>query len=630
MRVYFNSRDIRFKEPFGAVTCGTEVTFRVETADADGVVLRIWRNGSGEEKHEMQKNGGFFEVSFNVPETPGILWYYFLVYKDGRCLFYGNSEDKLGGEGRLLDYEPDSFQLTVYKPIHTPGWFKSAVVYYIFPDRFNRGTDFEKRKEKAKKRDGGNGPGYFYEDDWHKRPYYEKNEDGSIKRWQFYGGTLKGITEKLPYIKSLGATAIYLCPVFEAESNHRYDTADYLKIDPLLGDEESFKELVGEAQKLKINIILDGVFSHTGCDSIYFDRFGNYGGNGAFGNPDSPYRNWYRFSEDGTGYEAWWGDKNLPNVDELEPGHNEFICGENGVLNKWLDLGVKGFRLDVADELPDEFIKNIRKTLKDRPDGEDNILIGEVWEDASNKISYGEQREFVYGEELDSVLNYPWRGAVIDFLLGRISAERFSRLILSLYENYPKEIMYSVLNILGSHDCERPLTLFGDAGNVPDEAKQGFYLSEGQLSLAKKRVKAAMLFQYCLPGVPAIYYGDEAGAEGYADPYNRGTYPWGRENRELLEYCKKSGIIYKQHPALQDGDFKIYPIGDDVIAVERENAFERLVAFVNRDTQKSVVVSCAVKEAGKAIELFSGKEHTGAASVMLNIPPLETALLYLP
>jgi len=641
VKVYFNSRDIKFKDPFGAVELGTKVTFRVETADVDGVVLRTWQNGKGEEKYEMKGDGGFFEVTVNAPDTAGILWYYFLIYANGSCYFYGNSEDKLGGEGRLTDYEPDSFQLTVHKHINTPDWFKDGICYYIFPDRFNIGSDGEERKILSARTEDREGPGYFFEEDWSRRPYYEKKEDGSIKRWQFYGGTLKGITEKLPYIKSLGATSIYLCPIFEASSNHRYDTADYMKIDPLLGDEVSFKELVSEAEKSGISIILDGVFSHTGCDSVYFDRYGNYGGNGAWNNPDSKYRSWYRFNETGTEYECWWGDKNLPNVEELEPSHNEFICGEKGVIKRWLSLGAKGFRLDVADELPDDFIKNIRNAVKSGPCGEDNVLIGEVWEDASNKISYDVAREFVYGDELDSTMNYPVRLSIIDFLMNRINADRLCRNIMSLYENYPKEIFYSALNVLGSHDRVRPITIFGGGENVPEDMKYDFKLSEIDYQLGKRRMKAAVLMQYCMPGVPAIYYGDEAGVEGHADPYNRSTYPWGREDKELLEYYKLWGQIYQNHKVLIDGSFTVYPVGEDVLAIERENDRERIVAFVNRNWHKSVVVSCEVKNAETATDLITGNDVSNGtvgienggfnkninSSIMLNIGPLETIIM---
>lgn len=608
MKVFFNSQDIKYKEPFGAVPLNTTITFRIETADVDGVVLRTWTEASGEDRVEMMRFGDYFVCEYTAPSEPCLLWYYFLIYKDGNQYFYGNNPENLGGEGQFSDWEPPSFQVTVYKPIETPEWFKRAIVYYIFPDRFNRGSDYEERKLAAKRPAKWKGPGQFFEKSWNKRPTYEKNADGSIKRWQFFGGTLQGIVEKLPYIRSLGADAIYLCPIFKASSNHRYDTADYMSIDPLLGDEDSFRHLCKEAEKHRISIILDGVFSHTGSDSIYFDKYKNFGGKGAYKNPKSPYYPWYKFNEDGT-YESWWGDSNLPNVVEQEPSHEEFICGKNGVLNKWMDLGARGWRLDVADELPDDFIKSIRKTIKSRHDGKDTILIGEVWEDASNKVSYDVQRQFILGEELDSVMNYPFRKYILEFLMKNCSAEDFCRKVMSIVENYPKEILLSVINMLGSHDRERPLTLLSVGADIPDDLKSEYRLKGIDYELAKMRLLIASIMQYALPGVPVIYYGDEAGVEGHTDPYNRSTYPWGNEDRDILLHYKKLGLIYKQHPSLQDGTFLVHPLGDDVIAIERENANERIVVLINRNWQTPFVVSVDVGEAETAIDLYSGEKH---------------------
>ena len=576
----------------------------------------------------MHRDGDFFTAEAEMPSKPGLLWYFFKIYQGGKVYFYGNNEDELGGEGRITEYEPPSFQITVYKPMKNPEWFKNSIVYYIFPDRFNKGSDYEERKEKAKRPKDWKGPGQYFEENWNERPFYEKNEDGTIKDWQFYGGTLKGITEKIPYIKSLGCDVIYLCPIFKASSNHRYDTADYMSIDPLLGDEESFKELCTEAEKNHMKVVLDGVFSHTGCDSIYFDKFGNFGGKeGAYGNPDSKYYPWYKFYEDG-GYESWWGDLNLPNVIEEEPSHKEFICGKDGVLNKWLDLGASGYRLDVADELPDEFIKDIRKTLKSRPDGKDCLLLGEVWEDASNKVSYDKQREFIWGEELDSVMNYPYRAAIIDFLTGRISNKDFCRKVMSIYENYPQEVLNSALNVLGSHDRERPLTLLGVGGYVPEEFHRKFKLGKTEYELARMRLKVAAVLQYALPGVPSIYYGDEAGAEGHRDPYNRGPFPWGNEDENILNHFKKLGLIYKQHSAFCDGSFEIYPIGEDVIWIERKNEYEEIAIIVNRNWQKSIYVSVETGGAFEAIDQFYGDIYElSGGRLTMNIEPTNGLVL---
>lgn len=175
-----------------------------------------------------------------------------------------------------------------------------------------------------------------------------------------------------------------------------------------------------------ISVILDGVFSHTGADSVYFDKFGNYGGHGAYLDETSPYRKWYRFKSDGEpGYECWWGVTDLPNVEETEPSYREFICGKNGVVRRWMAAGAAGWRLDVADELPDSFIEEVRRAVKaENPNG---VLIGEVWEDASRKVSYGEHRRYLMGDELDAAMNYPFREMMLDFIMGRCNAESLCR-----------------------------------------------------------------------------------------------------------------------------------------------------------------------------------------------------------
>lgn len=621
MKAYFNSQDIKYKNPFGACETGTEVTFHIETSEVDGVVLRTWSDKDGEGKIEMQRDGDFFGCTVKMPEEPGLFWYFFLIYSGNEVYCYGNNEAELGGEGRLTKEQPGSFQITVYKPTKTPDWFKHAIVYYIFPDRFCKGSDFEKRKANATRPDDWKGPGMFFEEDWYKRPSYEKNEDGTISRWQFYGGTLEGIIEKLPYIKSLGADAIYLCPIFKASSNHRYDTADYKQIDPLLGDDEAFKKLCEKAEDYRISIILDGVFSHTGCDSIYFDRFGNFNQGGAFDNPESEYYPWYTFYEDGT-YNSWWGDPNLPNVTEETPSYREFICGKDGVLNKWLGLGAKGWRLDVADELPGSFIKEIRRTIKSGPSGEDAVLIGEVWEDASHKVSYDEMREYLLGDELDGTMNYPFRRYIIRYLMKRYSSEEFCARVMSLVENYPKENLFCMINMLGSHDRTRPLTKFSLNANIAEELQPDFELKGIEYDLAKMRMKLATVLQYTLPGVPVIYYGDEAGLQGFTDPYNRAAYPWGKEDEDLILHYRKLGLIYKQHTSLHTGNFRCYSMGEDVVAIERQDDLERVTVLVNRNWQNPVVVAVDTADYDSAIDVYNGEEiETAGRNHLISVPP---------
>ena len=403
-------------------------------------------------------------------------------------------------------------------------------IYQIFVDRFNNGND-EGKINNPKKNS-------FIYGDWNDEPFYIKDNEGNIVRWDFYGGNLLGVIEKLEYIKSLGVTTIYLNPIFEAVSCHKYDTGDYKKIDPMFGDEDIFKRLCEEAKKLGIGIVLDGVFSHTGVDSKYFNKFGNYDSLGAYEAKESPYYNWYRFYDYPNKYECWWGIDNQPNVEELEPSYvNYIINARDSVVNKWMGLGASGWRLDVADELPDEFIYKMKKKIKEI--NSEAVLIGEVWEDASNKISYDKHRAYLYGEELDSITNYPFRDNIISFLKGDIDGYYFSRRIMSLYENYPKESFYSNMNMLGTHDTERIFTM----------------LDENQNSL-----KHALIIQMTFPGVPLIYYGDEAGLTGGKDPMNRKTYPWGKENKDILDMYKKLTTMRKENSIFAKGDFKIYNI----------------------------------------------------------------------
>ena len=321
---------------------------------------------------------------------------------------------------------------------------------------------------------------------------YIKDMDGNIVRWDFYGGNLLGVKKKLEYIKSLGVSVIYFNPIFDSPSCHKYDTGDYEKINPMFGDEEIFKDLCNEAEKIGIKIILDGVFSHTGSDSKYFNKFGNYNSLGAYQSLQSPYYRWYRFNDYPDLYEAWWGFSNMPNIDELNPSYLDYIIrDDNSIVEKWIRLGASGWRLDVADELPDEFIKILKKKLKEVD--KDSVLIDEVWEDASNKVSYSRKREYLFGNELDSVTNYPLRQIILDLVRNYIGNKSFIRRYLSLKENYPKEYFYSTMNMLGNHDTERVLTMLNNSVEL---------------------LKEAVAIQMTLPGVPLIYYGDEAGLTG--------------------------------------------------------------------------------------------------------------------
>ena len=615
MKIYHNSRESEYRTPFGAVEVLTDVrlSIRIECEDpsehVEGVQLRCRQEGVDEFIQDMDfscteeewKAGTVrYATEVRVPSEGTLLWYYFIIRCHGNdgeyYLYYGNNDRKSGGEGVMKTSEPEPFQITVYKPVPVPEWYKESIVYQIFPDRFARDDKWESRCETVCLREAGRkGQKKTVEEDWYRPAYYEKDGEGNVISWPFYGGSLKGIEDKLDYLTSLGVSAIYLNPIFEAVSNHRYDTADYTRIDPMLGTEEDFRDLAKAAKAKGINIILDGVFSHTGADSIYFDKYGNFGGNGAFGNEESPYRSWYEFREDDpVGYRSWWGIRDLPEVNETEDSFVDLICGEEGVLAKWLRAGAKGFRLDVADELPDEFIADIRRRLKN--EGMDNLLLGEVWEDASNKISYGRRRKYFMGEELDATMNYPLRDLLIDFAGYRKNAHEVSEGIMSLQENYPMENFYGALNLIGSHDRRRILTEMKADENY-DEAVE--------------RVKMLTVLQYALPGVPCIYYGDEAAMTGESDPANRSGFIWGRENADLQFHYRELGVIYREHPVLKSGGLKVINTGNDnVLGFIRYDQNEAVAVFANRGWERTEIQPelLGAAYAGYALELLTSRE----------------------
>lgn len=615
--VFHNSQKKDYRSPFGAAATGTDVRLSLDAPESAICTLRLWSDEKGEERHLMHYGAGRFSANITLPEEAGLLWYFFIIEYDGRCFYLGAPDDGLGGCGHQKEHEPQSWQITVFEPYTVPQWYKDSIVYQIFPDRFSRGADWELRRTASKRDENRRGARRIWHEDWNDNPFYAKNPKGEVTRWDFFGGTLEGVREKLPYLRDLGVGAIYLNPIFLAASNHRYDTADYKLIDPLLGDIGDFEKLCADAHEMGMRIILDGVFSHTGADSRYFDYFGNYGG-GAYSDMNSSYRDWYRFSKWPDSYESWWGVGDLPNVDEENESYKRFICtDEDSVARTWLRHGADGWRLDVADELPDSFIESFRYAIKDEKP--DSLLLGEVWEDASNKRSYGKARRYLFGRELDSTMHYPFRSSVTDFLLGHIDSPTLCRKLMSIAENYPPEAQYSALNLIDSHDRSRAITVLGGAPtDLTDCEKEYYSLSEENYKLGVQRLKLASLLQYACPGVPCIYYGDEAGLEGFEDPHNRKTYPWGHEDTALLDYYKKLGSIYNSCSELRQGDFEYLSFDDDIFACRRFCEDRAYLAIINRSANEKRLTA-----QGK--DLFSGQHHANS----LTLPPLGFTLLEL-
>lgn len=578
MKIEHNSQSKLYRSPFGAVTNNTEVTLRIALADL-GIPTHVklcyafWgEKRSVNMAYVFDASGLFFyEVRINIPDKTGLLFYYFDIEASGARYFYGNNPENLGGVGKVYDKIPEKqFQITIYdKGYKTPDWWKACVCYQIFPDRFANGNAdgafLDERSDILKR-------------SWGDTPFYKPEQfGGKYLANDFFGGNLLGIEKKLPYLAELGISCIYLNPIFKAYSNHRYDTGDYKTIDPMLGCEKDFTRLCKNAEDYGIKIILDGVFNHTGSDSLYFNKAGKYDSLGAYQSKDSPYYDWYRFSEYPDKYESWWGIDTLPQVEENSESFQDYILKDtDAVIKKWLECGSSGWRLDVVDELPDFFVKILRNEVKSK--NPDAVIIGEVWEDASNKVAYGESRQYFMGEELDGVMNYPLRNALIDFIMGNISADTFDKRIMSLKENYPKEAFYSCFNFLSSHDTERILTILGGRAckNKDEQAEEQLHGYEKDTALRK--LKCMITMQMLLPGVPVLFYGDEAGLEGYADPFCRRCFPWGQENIDLTEYYKNTIKLRKESDAFTSGEF------------ETVYKFERGYGFIRKSEKESYIV----------------------------------------
>ena len=552
-----------YRQPMGPAPAGSQVTIRFRCDEATAVILRTWQD---EELCYVMVNTGddVWETSVQLPETPGLYWYRFIVYrKDGRTLLYGNQPDVMGGEGQVYQGgEPESFQITVYdKDFVTPAYFHSANIYQIFPDRFFRA------KTEAK-------------DDREDR-YVHKNWDeemisvgdlrgGKHQELDFYGGNLNGIREKLPYLHSLGVDIIYLNPIFRARSNHRYDTGDYSKIDPLCGTEAEFQILCEEAATYGMRVLLDGVFSHTGEDSVYFNHFGHYPSVGAYQGETSPYYDWYTFKHFPDDYRAWWGILSLPELRKDNPEYQKFMFqDEEGIVPRWIKQGACGWRLDVADELSMDFLRKLRQAAhKADPNA---VVLGEVWEDASNKVAYGEMRCYCTGDTLDSVMNYPLRTALLDFATGKTTAHDFVRLVKHQAEVYPAQFRYSLMNLIGSHDRPRALNMLVDRGcmDMSKADQQWIHLTVDEYNLAVKRYKMCVDLLCALPGCPTIYYGDEAGLCGCQDPWNRRPFPWGKEDKALQQYVSNKLTHRRASDVLRYGLCDIEAIDGDTITVTR-------------------------------------------------------------
>ncbi|MBQ6728312.1 MAG: glycoside hydrolase family 13 protein [Clostridia bacterium] len=589
----FNPLDKFYKSAKGAVKAGKRITFRIK-GDFEKVNFLYHRDGEEDFSLPMEKRSGYFELSASF--SVGLYWYKFDL-NNGLYIGCGSAL-----KGEITD-SPEDYQLSVFATDYAvPEWINGGIIYQIFPDRFFRAEDANVKHV----------AGRVIHADLHEDPVYLPNKDGEVLNNDFFGGNIRGIIEKLPYLQSLNVSAIYLNPIFKAYSNHRYDTGDYMQIDSMLGTEADLSELISKAEKAGIKIILDGVFNHVGADSVYFNKYGNYPSLGAYQSKKSKYYQWFNFIDYPNDYASWWGIKTLPAVNKRNSDYINYICGENGVIKHYLGLGVKGLRLDVVDELPSEFVRTLRKRVK--ISDKTALIIGEVWEDASNKISYGVRREYFLGGELDSVMNYPLKNAIISFVKYGDGAA-LSSTVKSQIDHYPKQTLDCLMNILSTHDTARLLSAVSDAdlnGKSKTEMAEIVLCGE-EKAAAVFRLKAASLLQYTLYGVPSVYYGDEIGMQGFFDPLNRRYFAWDNIDEDILSWYRLLGKIRTENSVFKCGDIKELYVSDGFYSFIRKSGTSELLIVLNIKNKRF-----SLQFKGKLINLLDGKVYTDGISIEKN------------
>ena len=609
----FDSRDTRYKQPYGAVPSGTVVQLTLRPPRSGGFskgVLIAYFEHRQEERHEqpmtwagLDGDRDVFQTALDTGDYVGLVWYSFRLE---------------GLDGRQEELGP--YQLTVYDGAEdVPEWFGEGVTYQIFPDRF--------RRTRVPDPTGMVG-GRSVHTGWDEEPEYRPDQNGEVRNRDFFGGSLAGVLEKLPYLRGLGVDTLYFCPVFEAPENHRYGTGDYEKIDPMLGTEADFRALCDAAHQLGMRVMLDGVFNHQAFVSRYFNGDGSYDSVGAAQSQDSPYYPWYHFSHWPDHYDSWWGIYSLPAVNESEPSYRDYIFGgEDSIIRRWLRAGADGWRLDVADELPDDFVAGVHAAARaEKPDA---VVIGEVWEDGSTKVAYGVRRRHILGRHCDGLMNYPFRGAALDYLRGG-DAEDFMETMETLRENYPPFAYYSAMNSLGTHDTPRILTLLGVGSECREKSREwraSFRMDPDQRRRGKELLKLGAALLFAFPGSPTVYYGDEAGMEGFEDPFNRRTFPWGREDSELMGWFTRLGHIRQETPALCRGDIRYRAACGHLLAFTRSAEGESVLAAFNTGDSPAELRL----EDNERIELLLGSARFQISSHghVLTLPPRTGSLLKL-
>ena len=666
-RVFFDSQNEAYKAPFGAVAVGEQVRFSIAAGeDVTSAVLVI----KGFTSVPMEKQDGLWIAETAIP-AKGEYDYYFVLSNGSNVAVYGD-DDGYYGPGCVTDLTGvKPYDLVVFESgYETPDWMKNAVIYQIFPDRFFNGDESNDRAQEWARGEVD----YEFITDWYTLPENPEQEglldeetykssgawygDGQWSN-EIYGGDLKGITERIDYLKALGVNVIYLNPVFWSISNHRYDAVSYTEIDPILGTLGDFEELVAVAESNDMHVILDGVFNHVSDDSVYFDRYYKFLGksekigaypywayvydymaeNGAdqtaaeaaavaffgenYGITDYSYTEWFHVSStpatwaDNIGlragkpvysYEGWWGYDSMPviystNGSEYQTGNwaQEIISGENSVNAYWITKGMDGWRLDVANEVSDETWQNFRDSVKALDS--DAVIIGEIWDDAT---------KYLMGDMYDSVMNYLFRNAVIGFAKGN-SASQTTRELEKIRERYPEEAFYAMMNLVGSHDTTRLLSYLdgiGDDRNQKD-FNSAFPTYEGTSQLAKDRQYLVAFMQFTYAGAPTIYYGDEIGMVGSDDPDDRRAFEWGKGNEELVNWYAKLAAIRAAYPALRTGN--VVPVSTGNASLMAYWRDEILVVSNNATSDKAYAVQ------GDYIDLVTGAAYTGTVPALRGV-----------
>ncbi len=574
--IRYDSKSEVFKKPFGAVSNSQEVTFSIHVNVCEGAkeAFLVYRQDNTESPiyinmHKTDNYDSFDIFSCSVTFEKADLYFYRFEIKTD----IGTKNIGLKDGCAVIEEWLPEWQLTVYDSnFKTPDWAKGGIMYQIFPDRFCRSEKFQplpSRNLRTIHENWHDIPNFIYDN-----PDYRAND--------YFGGNILGIMEKLDYIKSLGVNIIYLNPVFESPEYHRYSTGNYMNIDPYFGTNQQFEEFTKKCNEMGIKVVLDGVFSHTGADSIYFNKYGNYDTVGAYNSTESPYYSWYSFINYPNEYESWWGFDNLPNVRETNPEYMEYITGEKGIIQNWQNKGANGWRLDVADELPDEFLDSLYARAK--ATDENCFVIGEVWEDATNKFAYGVRRRYLLGGQMDSVMNYPWRTAILEYVQNG-DEKLFNDRLICILENYPPQVLQCLMNSISTHDTLRAITYFGVEHEVPDNEKGTYRMTHKEYEKGKNMLLQATFLQFTLPGIPSIYYGDEVGLQGFRDPYCRMGYPYGQEDFEILDFYKALAQVRTKNTENFKQPLKLYAMYNGMYAFKRGD----LLCAINLGNEKQYI-----------------------------------------